>query len=100
MSSVFNGNLPLILVAWMLVIAVMMIARQRKHTAGVGLVLAKKVGDAVKSGEPLCEVHYNSEARLGNAMTVLAKSFEIGDKAPPASPLIRKIIGAPKNLSS
>ena len=40
MTSVFNGNLPLILTTWMIVIAVMMIARQRKHTAGVGLVLA------------------------------------------------------------
>src|ERR1700732_1733927 len=72
--------------------------REKKEDSidpGVGLVLAKKVGDAVKSGEPLCEVHYNSEARLENAMALLGKSFEIGDKAPAASPLIRKIIGAP-----
>jgi hypothetical protein len=40
MSDVFNGNLPLILTAWMGVILIMMITRQRKHTAGVGLVLA------------------------------------------------------------
>jgi hypothetical protein len=39
-------------------------------------------------------VHYNTEVRLGNAMALLEKSFEIGDKAPQASPLIRKIIGA------
>jgi len=72
--------------------------REKKEDSidpSVGLVLAKKVGDAVKSGEPLCEVHYNSEARLENAMTLLGKSFEIGDKAPAVSPLIRKIIGAP-----
>jgi len=72
--------------------------REKKEDSidpGVGLVLAKKVGDAVKSGEPLCEVHYNSEARLEDAMALLGKSFEIGDKAPAASPLIRKIIGAP-----
>jgi hypothetical protein len=36
----FNHNLPLILTIWMIVIAVMAIARRRKGTAGVGLVLA------------------------------------------------------------
>ncbi|HYA18369.1 MAG TPA: hypothetical protein VEF06_12940 [Bryobacteraceae bacterium] len=40
MSNVFSGNLPLILVSWIVVLAVLMIARQRKHTAGVGLVFA------------------------------------------------------------
>jgi pyrimidine-nucleoside phosphorylase len=71
--------------------------REKKEDSidpGVGLVLEKKVGDAVKAGEPLCVVHYNTEVRLGNAMALLEKSFEIGDKAPQASPLIRKIIGA------
>jgi hypothetical protein len=36
----FNNNLPLVLTVWMMVLMVMGIARQRKHTAGVGLVLA------------------------------------------------------------
>src|SRR6266566_3334281 len=36
----FNNNLPLVLTVWMMVILLMMIARKRKHTAGVGLVLA------------------------------------------------------------
>ena len=72
--------------------------REKKEDSidpGVGLVLEKKVGDAVKAGEPLCAVHYNSEAQLVNAMALLAKSFEIGDKAPQPLALIRKIIGAP-----
>ncbi|HXZ13315.1 MAG TPA: thymidine phosphorylase [Candidatus Sulfotelmatobacter sp.] len=60
----------------------------------VGLVLAKKVGDAVEAGEDLCAVHYNEEGRLAPAVTLLEKSFEIGDAAPPAAPLVRKIIGA------
>ncbi|HWE52167.1 MAG TPA: hypothetical protein VG273_20400 [Bryobacteraceae bacterium] len=37
--SVFRDNLPLILACWMAVLAIMVVARQRKHTAGVGLVL-------------------------------------------------------------
>jgi hypothetical protein len=36
----FNNNFPLVLTVWMVVIAIMAIARTRKHTAGVGLVLA------------------------------------------------------------
>ena len=71
--------------------------REKKEDSidpGVGLVLAKKVGEAVKSGEPLCAVHYDSDTRLDDALALLAKSFEIGDQAPQPSPLIGKIIGA------
>jgi pyrimidine-nucleoside phosphorylase len=60
----------------------------------VGLVLEKKVGDAVASGEALCTVHYNSDAKLGESLALLARSFEIGDMRPERGPLVRKIIGA------
>ena len=59
----------------------------------VGLVLEKKVGDAVEAGETLCTVHYNLDARVVHAIPLLEKSFEIGPAAPPALPLVRKIIG-------
>jgi len=58
-------------------------------------VLEKKIGDAVKAGEPLCTVHYNSDARLAESMALLEHSFQIGPAAPPARPMVRKIIGAP-----
>jgi len=72
--------------------------REKKEDAvdpAVGLVLEKKIGDAVKAGEPLCTVHYNSDARLEESMALLEGSFQIGPAAPPAQPLVRKIIGAP-----
>ena len=71
--------------------------REKKEDAvdpAVGITLEKKVGDAVKAGETLCAVHYNLDSRLGEAMTLLKNSFEIGPAAPPASPLVRKVIGA------
>jgi pyrimidine-nucleoside phosphorylase len=71
--------------------------REKKEDSidpGVGLVLEKRVGDAVESGATLCTVHYNAEERLASATALLTNSFEIGDKAPPASPLVRKTIGA------
>jgi pyrimidine-nucleoside phosphorylase len=60
----------------------------------VGLVLHKKTGDAVATGDALCTVHYNAEARLGDALELLEESFLIGPKLPPARPLVRRIIGA------
>jgi pyrimidine-nucleoside phosphorylase len=72
--------------------------REKKEDAvdpAVGLVLEKKIGDAVKAGETLCTVHYNLDARLAESVALLEESFEIGPASPPASPLVRKIIGAP-----
>ncbi|HEV2617786.1 MAG TPA: thymidine phosphorylase [Candidatus Acidoferrales bacterium] len=61
----------------------------------VGIVLEKKMGDAVKSGETLCIVHYNADARLQEAIAMLEGSFVVRAQAPPArAPLIRKIVGA------
>jgi pyrimidine-nucleoside phosphorylase len=71
--------------------------REKKEDAvdpGVGLVLEKKIGDAVKLGEPLCTVHYNLDGRLVHSVALLEQSFEIGPAAPPTQALIRKIIGA------
>ena len=39
--------------------------RERKEDSvdpAVGIVLHKKVGDAVAAGEPLCTIHYNSRS--------------------------------------
>ena len=61
----------------------------------VGIVLEKKVGDAVTSGDALCILHYNAGARLQEAITMLEDSFVIRAQAPPPrAPLIRKIVGA------
>jgi pyrimidine-nucleoside phosphorylase len=59
----------------------------------VGLVLHKKVGDAVQKGEPLCTLHYNSDARLGSAQNLLQQAYRIADKPPTVRrPLIYRVI--------
>jgi pyrimidine-nucleoside phosphorylase len=71
--------------------------REKKEDAidpAVGLVIERKVGEAVEAGGTLCTVHYNSDARLGEAMELLSSSFTIEDAAPQPAPLVRKIIGA------
>jgi len=59
----------------------------------VGVVLHKKVHDAVNAGEPLCTIHYNSEAKLETARVLLDKSFCV-EHAPSSEriPLIQRVI--------
>src|ERR1700730_8459228 len=54
----------------------------------VGLVLHKKVGDPVDNGEPLCTIHYNSDARLIEARGLLEQAYSIANKPPAARRLL------------
>jgi pyrimidine-nucleoside phosphorylase len=58
----------------------------------VGIVLHKKVGDAVSVGEPLCTVHYNSAERFTEAKPVITASYSIGAQKPPVRALVQKVI--------
>jgi pyrimidine-nucleoside phosphorylase len=70
--------------------------REKKEDSvdsSVGLALHKKVGDSVTAGEPLCTIHYNSQARAARAKTLIEASYQIGDVTPPKRPLIHRVIG-------
>jgi pyrimidine-nucleoside phosphorylase len=70
--------------------------REKKEDAidpAAGIMLAKKVGDAVTAGETLCTAHYNRDVRHAEAMELLRGCFEIGPERPTKKPLVRKIIG-------
>jgi len=43
----------------------------------VGLYLERKTGDAVKRGDVLCQIHWNDETRLKNAMPLIESAFEV-----------------------
>src|SRR6476469_1631361 len=58
----------------------------------VGLVLHKKVGDPVRAGEPLCTIHYNSDARLNDARKLLQQAYRVGEPPPVNRPLIHRVI--------
>jgi len=58
----------------------------------VGIVLHKKVAQPVKAGEPLCTIHYNSQARLDRALPLIEQSFQIGDAPPEPTPIVRQVI--------
>lgn len=61
----------------------------------VGLVFHKKVGDAVSRGEPLCTIHYNSDAKLAEARRLIEENYQIVPAAPASQrPLVHRVIGA------
>jgi pyrimidine-nucleoside phosphorylase len=70
--------------------------REDSVDPAVGIVLEKKVGDAVEAGATLCTLHYNSEARLEEARELVEESFLIGPTKPAPTPLVRRVIGAEK----
>jgi pyrimidine-nucleoside phosphorylase len=70
--------------------------RERKEDSvdpAVGIVLHKKIGDAVSVGERLATIHYNSEARAQRACELLEESYQIADSPVEKRPLIHRIIG-------
>jgi len=69
--------------------------REKKEDSvdpSVGVVLQKKVGDAVNAGEPLCTIFYNEESRAARAKKLLLESYQIGDVKPAANKLVRRLI--------
>jgi pyrimidine-nucleoside phosphorylase len=61
----------------------------------VGLEFHKRIGDAVKRGEPLCTLHYNAEGRLEEARRLVHTAYRIGPEKPKMiPPLIHRVIGA------
>lgn len=58
----------------------------------VGLVLEKKVGDAVKKGDILAFLHANDEGKAQIAKERFLRAYHISEEKPEATPLIKRII--------
>ena len=71
--------------------------RARKEDSvdpSVGIVVHRKLGDAVSAGEPLCTIHYNSETQADEAAALLQKRFRIAEAAPAKKKsLVHRVIG-------
>jgi pyrimidine-nucleoside phosphorylase len=69
--------------------------RERKEDSvdpTVGIVLHKKVGDAVSAGEALATIFYNAEAKAQRARELIEKSCTIADAPPEKRQLVHRII--------
>jgi pyrimidine-nucleoside phosphorylase len=61
----------------------------------VGLEFHKRLGVTVERGEPLCTLHYNSDARLAEARHLAESAYQIEPQKPKsAPPLLHGVIGA------
>jgi pyrimidine-nucleoside phosphorylase len=54
----------------------------------VGVILHRKIGDAVAEGEPLCTMLVNDETSLAAARSIITQAYTIGDGPAPSEPLI------------
>jgi pyrimidine-nucleoside phosphorylase len=71
--------------------------RSRKEDAidpAVGIVLRHKVGDEIRSGEPLCEVHARTREQLEQALEDLRPAFRIARVRTEPLPLFYRTIRA------
>ena len=72
--------------------------RERKDDRidpAVGIEFHKRVGDTVSLGEPMCTLHYNSDARLPEAQILAESAYLIELEKPKSLPsLIYRVIGA------
>lgn len=53
----------------------------------VGFIILKKVGDQVREGEPILEVHANSQAKLEEARESVLTAYQFSDESVPPLPL-------------
>ncbi len=64
----------------------------------VGVILHKKVGDAVAEHEPLCTLLVNDERSLGDAQSLILNAYTIAAERSVAQPLVvERIAAAPIN---
>jgi pyrimidine-nucleoside phosphorylase len=67
--------------------------KEDKIDHGVGLEFHKRIGDRVEKGEPLVTIHYNSDAKLGEAKAKIAGAFVFSEKQPEEKKLVRRLVG-------
>ncbi len=71
--------------------------RERKEDTvdpAVGIIVHKKLGDRLSSGEPLCTVHYNSREKFERAKALIEQSYTIGPNPPQEQrKLVYRVIG-------
>ena len=60
---------------------------------GAGIVMKKRLGDAVRKGEPLAVVYSVSEEKCGGAAEFLRQAISIGKEKAEIPPLVLKVIG-------
>jgi len=68
--------------------------KEDKIDHAVGLEFHKRIGDRVEKNEKLVTIHYNSDAKLSQAKSLISTSYVVSESAPhDKRPLVHRIIG-------
>ena len=69
--------------------------KEDKIDHAVGLEFHKRIGERVEKNEKLVTIHYNSDAKLAEAKSLISDSYLVSESAPREKrPLVRRVIGA------
>ena len=60
----------------------------------VGLVMKKRLGDFVRTDEPLCVMYINDDSRLDSALEMFHSAFEYSEKKPDYRPMVYDVVRA------
>ena len=66
--------------------------KEDKIDPAVGLIMHKRVGDALSTKEPFCTLYVNDETHLEEAVALLHESMTISTEKPEPSPLVYAIV--------
>ena len=58
----------------------------------VGLIMHKRVGDAVQAGEAICTLCVNDEKNLEDAISTMKEAVQIGAKPDHVTPMVYAVI--------
>ena len=58
----------------------------------VGLIMHRRVGDRLSTGEPFCTLYVNDETHLEEAVALLHESMTISSEKPASAPLVYAIV--------
>ena len=58
----------------------------------MGIIIKKRLGDAVEMGDVLCEVHANPASDVKGALALLNTAFTVTAAEPELPPLIKYVV--------
>jgi pyrimidine-nucleoside phosphorylase len=64
-----------------------------KVDPAVGIVVKARVGDRVKVGDPLAELHYRDATKLPAARALIQSAAAIGDEEPTVRSIVQEVVG-------
>lgn len=68
------------------------LAKEDPIDPAVGMEVFKTVGDPVKKGDVLLEIHYNDDKRLEEAVGMILGAYQVAETPPEKQPLIYEVI--------